>query len=179
MKLKFDPNYSVSVGDALAPYAQPLMAAARTGKRMRLMIVGELAPGERTEPAPGQDKEPALKLVLVSGEVAAPDQEDTVRQVQRALYLERTAQGTLDEEGQVVLPKQVLDAAGDHVALVALAKLRAGVDVWAKEARKAVHNQLSAQEMWLEMQRQADGLSKLLDEDPETDDGGEAEGGQD
>lgn len=170
-KLKIASAYPVGVGDALAPYAQALMSAARAGKDRRIMLVGELAPAERTEPAVGQDKEPVLKLELASAEVPTPDQEPLMRDVQRALYLQRTAAGTLDEEGQVVLDKQTLDAAGGHVSHVAAARLRAGVDVWAKQARAAVHGNLSASEMWHEMERISEGLYALLEVAPEVDGG--------
>lgn len=168
---KLDGKFSTQVGDVLAPHVDPLMAKLRTGKIDQLLVVGTLAPVERIEPTPGEDKEPSLKLRLTSAEIPGADHTETLREVQRALWLTRTATGTLDEEGDIRLAKHTLKGAGGQVAYIAAARLRAGVDQWAKEARKATTSPLSASEMWHEMERIADGLQALLSEpDPDEDD---------
>ena len=159
---KLDGKFSTQVGDVLAPHVDPLMAKLRTGKVDQLLVVGTLVPVERTEPTPGEDKEPSLKLRLTSAEIPGGDQVEPLREVQRALFLVRTATGTLDEEGQVQLAKHTLAGAGGQVAYLAAARLRAGVDQWAKQARAATTARLSGQEMWHEMERIADGLQALL-----------------
>lgn len=168
-KIKLDSAYPVTVGDALAPYTTALLDAARAGKDKRILIVGELAPVERTEPVATSDKEPVLKLGLSAAEIPHADQDEAVREVMRALYLQRTATGTLDEEGQVQLTKQAVRVAGGQVAQLAAARYRAALQQWAKQARAAVHANLSASEMWHEMERIAAGLAAALEDDEEDD----------
>lgn len=168
-KIKLDSAYPVTVGDALAPYVTLLLDAARAGKDKRILLVGELAPVERTEPVATSDKEPVLKLGLSAAEIPHADQDEPVREVMRALYLQRTATGTLDEEGQIQLTKQALRVAGGQIAHLAAARYRAALQAWATQARAAVHAQLSASEMWHEMERIAEGLAAALDDDEEAD----------
>ena len=167
---KIDSKFSTQVGDALAPHVDPLMNNLRAGKVETLHIVGTLVPSERTEPTPGEEKQPSVKLRLVSMEIPDRDQAETVREVQRALWLSRTATGTLNEEGEVQLAKHTLTDAGGDIAQITAAKLRAGVDQWAKEAHKAVTASLSASEMWHEMERIRTGLFVLLGDRPDEDD---------
>jgi hypothetical protein len=167
---KIDTKTSTQVADVLDPHIDALMAHLRAGKVDTLHIVGTLVPSERTEPTPGAEKEASVKLRLVSAEIPDPDQVETVREVQRALWLVRTATGTITEDGDIRLAKQTLQHAGRDASHIAAARLRAGVDQWAKEARKATTSQLSASEMWIEMERLADGLDTLLGRGPSRDD---------
>lgn len=167
---KIDTKISAQVGDVLDPHVDTLMAHLRAGRVDTLHIVGTLTPSERTEPTPGEDREATVKLKLTSAEIPHADQAEPLREVQRALWLVRTATGTITEDGDVRLAKHTLTAAGSHVAHLAAARLRAGVDQWAKQARAATTNRLSAAEMWHEMERLADGLQALLGQRPDTDD---------
>ncbi|OLT27765.1 hypothetical protein BJF83_17430 [Nocardiopsis sp. CNR-923] len=168
---KIDTKLTAQVGDVLDPHMDTLMAKARAGQTLEVPIVGTLRPVERVEPMAGEDKEASLKLRLSSAEIPTPDQAETIREVQRALWLTRTATGTLDEDGDIRLAKITLQHAGRDVASAAAARLRAGVEQWHKQARAATVNQLSASEMWNEMERIATGLATLLghprDEDDE------------
>lgn len=167
---KIDSKFSTQVGEALALHIDSLMAKLRAGRVETLHIVGTLVPSERTEPTPGEDKEPSVKLRLVSLEIPDSEQAEAVREVQRALWLSRTATGTLDEEGEVQLAKHTLKDAGGDIAQITAARLRAGVDQWAKEASKATTSSLSASEMWHEMERLRDGLFALLGAQTDEDD---------
>jgi hypothetical protein len=168
---KLDSKFSTQVGDVLAPHVDPLMAKLRAGKVDTLHVIGTLVPSERTEPTPGEDKEASVKLRLVTAEIPSGDQSEVLREVQRALWLVRTATGTITEEGDIQVAKHTLQSAGGQVAYIAAARLRAGVDQWAKQARAATTARLSGQEMWHEMGRIADGLQALLSgADPDGDD---------
>lgn len=174
-KIKLDSAYPVTVGDALAPYVTHLLDAARAGKDKRVLVVGEVAPVERTEPVATSDKEPVLKLGLSAAEIPHRDQEELVREVMRALYLQRTASGTLDEEGQVQLTRQAVRVAGGQIAHLAAARYRAALEAWAVQARTAVHSNLSASEMWHEMERLAHGLAAALADDQDGEEGERAD----
>ncbi|MFB7671647.1 hypothetical protein ACFC26_09540 [Kitasatospora purpeofusca] len=92
--IKFDSKVLADVSEALAPHADA-MFKARAG---RWMAVIELAHAERTEPGPEEDKDPSVKVRVVSIEVAADEfTDERLRQAQQEMYRHRTARGTLDE----------------------------------------------------------------------------------
>lgn len=167
---KIDTKTSAQVDDVLTPHIDGVMAHLRAGKVDTLHAVVTLVPVERTEPTPGADKEASVKLRLTSAEIPTGEQVETLREVQRALWVTRTASGTLTEEGDVRLAKQTLETAGSVLAYTEAARLRAGLDQWAKAARTATTARLSADEMWREMERIADGLDTLLGRGPKSDD---------
>ncbi|MFY7069608.1 hypothetical protein ACOQFV_27435 [Nocardiopsis changdeensis] len=170
---KIDAKITAQVGDVLDPHMDTLMAKARAGQADELLIVGTLRPVERIEPMAGEDKEASLKLRLSSVEIPDVDQAEAVREVQRALWVTRTATGTLDEEGEIRIAKHTLRHAGRDVASLAAARLRAGVEQWQHEAHKATVAHLSASEMWHEMERISTGLLVLLGQRPDADEDGE------
>jgi hypothetical protein len=95
--VKIDGKVLTDVAEALEPHATD-MFKQRHGK---WMAVVELAHVERTEPGPEEDKNPAVKIRIVSIEVAA-DEVTTgrLRGVQRDMYDRRTSGGTLFEQQQ-------------------------------------------------------------------------------
>jgi hypothetical protein len=68
-------------------------------------VLTDVADSERTEPGPEEDKDPSVKIRIVSVEVAGGAvAEERLREAQQSLYVARTSGGTLDE------------AAGEHRA---------------------------------------------------------------
>ncbi|WP_435109948.1 hypothetical protein [Nocardiopsis synnemataformans] len=169
-KPTFDSSVTAHFSDALAPYLGALMAKARARKIAEVPVVGVIRLVDRREPSAGEDKEPVAKFRMITAEIPDADQSETVREVERALFLARTATGTITEDGDIRLAKQTLQTAGGLVSHIAAARLRAGIDQWAKAARTATTSRLSADEMWREMERLADGLDTLLGRGPAGDD---------
>jgi hypothetical protein len=144
---------------ALAPHVARIYG--RTG--LRVMAVVELAHTERTEPAPDAEKEPSVTVRITQLEVPSPDQEGAIREVQRALYLERTATGTLDEANELELSKQTLKDAGGIVSHIAIARLSAGIHHWRGYIRRVNANEaLTVGELRHELDAIAEGLDSVL-----------------
>lgn len=160
-KLSIDSKFGAAAAFAVEDYVRPLYDQPG----LRLVGVVELAHVERTQPAPGSEKDPSVKARITALEIASKDQEDAIREVMRALHLQRTADGTLDEHGQVVLTKATLDRAGMRLLDVEFARLRAGLVAWSTAARAVANSprDLLASELRHEIGRVADGLAELLD----------------
>jgi len=157
--LKIQGKPSTAAMQALAPHVQRIYA--RSG--VRVMAVVELAHSERTEPASDAEKEPSVTMRITSLEVPNPDQEGAIRAVQRALFIERTAVGTLDAEGEIELSKQTLKDAGGIVTQLALARLAAGVHHWRNYVRRvAASEKLTVGELHHELDAIAEGLDGVL-----------------
>jgi hypothetical protein len=158
--LKIDGKPSTAAADALEPHVRTTYN--RPGHR--LMVVGELEHVERTQPAPGSDKEPSVKCRITHLEVARGEQEDALREAQRVLYLQRTARGTLDDDtGQLDLSERTLELTGGTLAYVETARVRAGLAHWSEYARRVQHNnQLTDTELRRELKVIANGLSATL-----------------
>ncbi|MGH3382669.1 MAG: hypothetical protein ACRDP6_48870 [Actinoallomurus sp.] len=157
--VKLDSKLTTSSGDALADHATSLYNRLGTS---RIGIV-ELAAVERTTPAPAEDKAPGVKLRIVGLEVANADQENAVREAQRALYLQRTARGTLSEENELEVSKDTLRLAGRHLHAIETARLRAGLEYWNSRAQKVVNSSgLLEGEVRRELKLIADGLNQVL-----------------
>ncbi|MFD1656937.1 hypothetical protein ACFSL4_01480 [Streptomyces caeni] len=158
--LKFEPKVSASAQEALEPYVRPLYD--RPG--LRLMFIGELTTTERTEPSPGSEKTPAVKVRITSLEIPNQDQEGFVREAQRALFLQRTARGTLDDAtGQLELSPDTLRLVAGQLHAMEVARLRAALEHWAGYARRATHaTGLVTSEILHELATVADGLTAAL-----------------
>lgn len=93
-QVKIDSKVVTDVAEALEDRA-PEMFRNREG---RWMAIVELAHVERTEPGPDEEKDAAVKLRIVSVEVA-PDEyaDERLRESAQDLYKRRTRAGTLDE----------------------------------------------------------------------------------
>jgi hypothetical protein len=129
------------------------------------MAVVEFRHDTRVQVAPGSDKNRSVSVKIVGCEVASPEQEGALRETQRALYLLRTARGTIDEEtGGVQLAEETLRRTGGLITAIEAAKLRAGLAHWTAYARAAVDSspRLTVTEMAHELQAVADGLNSVL-----------------
>jgi hypothetical protein len=160
-KVKLDSKIGGGAAAAIEPYTPALYA--RPG--MRVVGVFELTHVERVQPAPDSDGEPSVKIRISAMELATRDQEGAVRDAMRALHLQRTAQGTLTEDGEVELSKGTIERTAGVVSDLEVARLRAGLTQWAANARQVAgtDKQLSASEFRREMRTIADGLAVLLD----------------
>jgi hypothetical protein len=148
---------------ALEPHVQRIYG--RPG--LRVMAVIELAHVERTQPAPDADKDASVTMRITQLEVPAPDQEDSLREVQRSLYLQRTATGTLDEAGQLELAKQTIKDAGGIVGHIAVARMSAGINHWRGYlARVQANDQLTIGELRHELDALSEGLAGLIGRPP-------------
>lgn len=158
-KLKIDSQMHVAAADALAPHIRRVYDQPGSS----LLFIAEARHIERTQPAPDSDAEPSVKVRITSLEVPNRDQEDTIRDAARALHLQRTAQGTLDEEGQLILSAGTLKRIAGRLHEVEVSRLRAGLGHWVTYAQRVKSNgKLTATELRQEMDQLADGLAALL-----------------
>ncbi|MFF8406974.1 hypothetical protein ACF06P_35775 [Streptomyces sp. NPDC015684] len=158
-QLKFDAKVSASAQEALEPHVRPLYDQPG-GRRMAII---EFAAIERTEPAPGTEKEPSVKVRITGLELPNREQEPAVREAQRFLHLQRTARGTFDDDGQLELSDSTLRLTGGMLAYLETARLRAGLEHWREYAQRLVRGpDLTVTEMRHEMQALSDGLTAIL-----------------
>lgn len=109
---------------------------------MAVMGVVELRHVDRVEPAEGvSEKDPRVNLRIEALEVApSGGAEDTLREVARALYVTRTAAGTLGSDDEIQLAAQTLELAGGLVAEHEAARLRVVLDVLIDRANGILAN---------------------------------------
>ncbi|MFE6362916.1 hypothetical protein ACFVP3_23320 [Streptomyces sp. NPDC057806] len=158
-QLKFDAKVSASAQEALEPHVRPVYATPAA----RRLFIGEFAAIERMEPAPGSEKEASVKVRIVALELPNESQEGYVREALRFLHLQRTARGTLDDDGQLELDESTLRLTGNQLAYLETARLRAGLNHWAQYARRVLHTpNITVTEALHEMKTVADGLTAAL-----------------
>ncbi|MFI0576192.1 hypothetical protein [Streptomyces tendae] len=159
-QLKFDAKVSASAQEALEPHIRSVYDVPAS----RRLFIGEFAAIERTEPAPGTEKEASVKVRIVSLEVPNEGQEGYVREALRFLHLQRTARGTLDDDGQLELDESTLRLTGGQLAYLETARLRAGLNHWESYARRVLHTpNITVTEAMHELKTVADGLHAALD----------------
>jgi hypothetical protein len=130
--IKLDSKMSTSARDAIDPLA-PRLYVNRTA---RVLGVVELAHLQRMEPAPDADKEATVTLRITHLELAGEEQEEHLRQALRALYMQRTAAGTLDPDGEVLLSERTLELTAGVLHAVDAARLRVVVRHWSEYLRR-------------------------------------------
>lgn len=158
-QLKFDARVSASAQEALESHVRPMYDLPGS----RRMAIIEFAAIERTEPAPGTEKEPSVKVRIVGLELPNKEQEPAIREAQRFLHLQRTAHGTFDGDGQLELSDSTLRLTGGMLAYLETARLRAGLSHWRDYANRMVHGpELTLSEVRNEMQAMAEGLTAVL-----------------
>lgn len=162
-KFKFDSQMSVAATDALAPHIRSIYD--RPGSTV--LFIGEAKHVERTQPAPDADGDPSVKARIIHLEIPNKDQEGAIREAARALHLQRTAMGTLDEEGQLILSQGTLKRISGLLHEVEVSRLRAGLDHWVKYAARVNSQTLTVSEMAHEVDLIAGGLAALLANTPE------------
>lgn len=158
---KIESKLAASAAAGLEPWIAPLYATP--GKR--IIGVVELRHAERTQPAPDEDKEPKVGLRVTHLEIAHDEQEEPLRNALRALYLHRTASGTLTEDGELELTDQALRLVGDNLHALEAARLRAGMQLWRQYARNAAglpEDSATVTSLREELRTLADGLDAIL-----------------
>jgi hypothetical protein len=134
----------------------------------RVIGVVELLHVSRTEPAPDEEKDRAVELAIGALEFATIEQEDTLRKALRALFMIRTATGTLDPDGEVEMSQRVLDYTNNDLSLREAVRLTAGIRVWADRAWAAQRTEnASPIELQHELEAISAGLRALLQGTPE------------
>lgn len=131
-KMKLDYRLQGQATEALSPHVERIYRDPGS----TFLAVVEFRHSERVEYA-DEDAEPSVKCRVASMEVAnTGEQEGHVRALLRALYLQRTAQGTLDDAGEVKLTKQTIESAAGVSAGAEVARLRGALG-WVAEALHA------------------------------------------
>jgi hypothetical protein len=124
VKLKLATAMPSSVVAALEDLVKPFYS--KPG--MRILGIVELAHVDRLEVAPDEDKEPVVTAGIKMLEIAHGEQVEHLRKAARALHVQRTATGTLDEEvGALQLNKNLVEELADDFALRETARLRAAM----------------------------------------------------
>lgn len=159
--LKFDGRLGAAAKAAIEPHVGHLYAK----QGARILGIVELVHVERTQPAPESEKESSVRMRISSMEIPNHEQEGAIREAQRALFVQRTAMGTLDQDtGEIQLAEQTLKNTAGLLTDIELARLKAGLRYWAGEARRIAHSQtnFSVTEMRHELQVFAEALHAVL-----------------
>lgn len=156
---KIEGKPASAAAQGLEPWIAPLYATQ--GKRV--IGVVELKHVDRTQVAPDEDKEAVVRLRITHLEIARPEQEEPLREALRAIYLHRTAIGTLDDDGQLELSKGTLELTGGMLHALEAARLRAAVVHWQQQCRRILGiSKITTSEMRHELDTIADGLAAVL-----------------
>lgn len=158
MKAKIAAAISNDAQEALSRHAMAMYSTL--GKRV--IIIAELASTERTQIAPDEEKDVSVTLQIKQLEVAHADLETPARDAMQALYLTRTATGTLDEDDQVKLAADTVAELGRSLAMTEAARLHAGISHWLDYVRRSRSSNLSAEAFRKELATIADGLNRVL-----------------
>jgi hypothetical protein len=124
-QLKLDSKLG---GNAVIPLI-PLVTKLYNDLGTHVMVIAELASVERTEPANAEDRKPSVKIAIKAIEVAHGEQDEQLRKAMRALYVHRSATGTIDEHFDMHLAQDVIENLGEVVSLAETARLRAALDL--------------------------------------------------
>lgn len=158
-KLKFEGTPSASASEALERWVRPLY----DNPTKRVMAIIELAPTERTEPAPNTEKVPVVKVRITGLEIPDSDQEGFVREAQRALHLQRTARGTFDDDGQLEFSPDTLRLAAGQMHAIGYARLKAHLQRWSDYTHRLAYGPaLTASEWKHELDIVSQGLAAAL-----------------
>jgi hypothetical protein len=153
-QVKFATKPGSGAEASLEPYAASLYA--RNGARFA--AVAELHVIERVEPAPDSEGRASVKLAVSALEIANVDQEPAVREALAALYMIRTADGTLTGEHDVELSERTLAQTGGEVTAVEASRLRLVVRHWATYAGKALDDAETVSALREELKTIREGL---------------------
>lgn len=157
--IKLDSRIGSAAGAALEPHVPSWYR--KPG--VRAVGIVELAHVERVQPAPDSDKEASVKMRITHLEIPTVEQEDVIREAQRALYLQRTATGTLTDTGEIELAEQTLRLTGGQLHAIESARLRAALTHWASYAERANwDDKLTITQVRHELDTIAKGLNAAL-----------------
>jgi len=131
--LKLDGTPGAGALAALEPHIPGLYA----DPGRHFMAIVEWRHIERVQPAPDTDKEPSVKVKMVSCEVPIGEQVDAVRSAAHALFLRRTAQATLTEQLDVELTERTLERLAGEMVYADVVRLQAGISAFQRYAEDA------------------------------------------
>lgn len=155
MKLKLVSALPGPVLDSLEDLIKPLY----TKPGMRIVGITEIAHVHRIEVAPGEDKEPEVHIGLKMLEIAHGDQVDPLHRAALALKVQRTAEGTLDEDIDAIqLNKHLLETLSDSFALREVARQRAAMVHAADVLRRLEYGTFEA----VDMRKQCGKLGRII-----------------
>lgn len=158
-QLKFDSKPAAAAQDSMESWVRPLY----DDPAKRLLFIGELAPTERTEPAPGTEKAPVVRVRIMHLEIPSQEQEGYVREALRALYAQRTARGRFDEDDQLEFAPDMLRLLGGQLHAVGYARMKTVLQRWAEYAHRLTYGpELTVAEMRHEVDLIAKGLQAEL-----------------
>ena len=158
MEIKIEGKLNSSATEALADHAKALYDKPST----RVGIV-ELRSDYNVAPNPGSEKKAAVVCRINLLEIATADQEEDVRRAMQALYLHRTARGTLDDAGQLEFSEDTVRLLGSMLHERETVRLSAGLRHWAREMDRIANSSiLTPGEFRHEFDRVHDGLNALL-----------------
>lgn len=159
MKIKLDSKLASHASDSLGLHAASLYATL--GKRVIGIV--EFSATERGEVAPDESKDTSVKLQIKHLEIAGEEQEDAVRQAMRALYAQRTAFGTLNEDSTVELSERTLANCAGELNAIEAARLHVAIENWERYARSATRTEdVTVTELRHELTIIADALHATL-----------------
>ena len=145
---------------------EPFVRRLYDSPGMSIVTITEFRHDQRVQPASGSDTNPSVTLKIVGCEIATKEHEGALREAQRALFLVRTAHGTIDEEtGGVELAEETMRRTGGLIHAIETARLRGGLLHYVNYIKQvnAKSHTLSATEMAHELSLVADGLTAVLD----------------
>lgn len=117
--VKIQSTLAASVADVLEPLAEEIYR----NQGGNLMVVAELHHADRNDPV-DEDIKRTVTLRVTALEVARGEQEETLRNVQRALYAHRTASGTLSEDYDIEVADSFLKLAAESLHAQEAIRLR-------------------------------------------------------
>jgi hypothetical protein len=117
--VKIQSTLAAGVADVLAPLAEEIYHH----QGGNLMVVAELHHADRNDPI-DEDIKRTVTLRVTALEVARGEQEETLRNVQRALYAHRTASGTLSEDYDIEVADSYLRLAAESLHAQEAIRLR-------------------------------------------------------
>jgi len=126
----------------------------------RLAIM-EFASVERTQMAPDEDKEATVTVRIQQMEIADEKQSDALRNTLAALHLQRTAHGTLTEDGDVAMSQNVIEGCAGDVNLAAAVRMQIAVEQLRDKAAKALFKG-SAADIRKALQEIREGMTRVL-----------------
>lgn len=163
-KLKIQGQPGAAAQSALEPHIARIYA--KPG--IRVLGVLELKHEERSQAAPESDKQDSVTMKITHLEIPTRDQEGVLREALRTLYLQRTAHGTLDEDGQLTLDEKALELATGQLSLIDSASMRAAMQHWAEYgSRVNATVKLTETELRHELGNIIDGLRAALNGTPD------------
>lgn len=136
-EMKLDYRLNGAAADALAPHIDRIFETPGAS----FMAVVEFK-RKKIEVEDDEERDSVVRCRAVTIEVGRGEQEHVLRAVQRALYLQRTADGTLDEaeSGELEVADKTIQDAQGLISGHEVARLKAGLDAFIEAASAMAGN---------------------------------------